>query len=93
MNKLSFRHLAKHYVHNCILSQRCAPNMMALAIELGMSERTLRRKLAREGVSYRDIKRHVRCQLVSDSSEQSPDELAARAGFAEVRSLKRLQIT
>lgn len=62
------------------------PNMSDVAAELGMSTRTLRNRLGREGTSYRRLLDAVRCTLASELLATTPlsvDEIAAHLGYAD----------
>jgi AraC-like DNA-binding protein len=68
------------------------PDMSAAARELGVSERTLRRKLAEEGVSYRELVQsalvRVACTMLRDP-RSSVQAVAHALGFSEVTAFHR----
>lgn len=68
------------------------PSMSSIANELGMSERSLRRKLELMGTSYRDLIGSVRqtkvMELIRDTN-LPVDEIAHEVGYEDSRSLRR----
>lgn len=68
------------------------PEMAVAARDLGMSERSLRRHLATEGTSYRDL---VRCALEASAdgllseSSSTIKEIAADLGFVDAAAFNR----
>lgn len=77
---------------NHLQSQKAMPRLQELAAQMGVSDQTLRRKLAAEGVSYRTLKAEVR-SVVSRQYLARPGmtvtELAGRAGFADTTAFTR----
>ena len=68
------------------------PSVTALARDLGMSERTLKRRLAEEGSTYsaiRDEHRRQRALLLLDDRTLSIGEVAARLGYTELPNFTR----
>ena len=63
----------------------------AAARRLGMSTATLRRRLAEAGVSFRELSSDERRKAAASllATEHSLDEVAARLGFSDARSLRR----
>lgn len=63
----------------------------AAARRLGMSTATLRRRLAEAGVSFRELSSDARRSAAASllATEHSLDEIAARLGFSDSRSLRR----
>ncbi|WP_158608602.1 AraC family transcriptional regulator [Stagnimonas aquatica] len=71
-------------------SGKALPDMEALAAELHLSSRTLRRHLQREGSSYRELVEEVRQTLAEEllgGIGMKVDEAAARLGYSEAASL------
>lgn len=73
-----------------------APNryssMKAVAVRLGMTERTLRRRLDDEGSSYADIVDDVRRKLTLEylhTTRLSADDIALKVGFSDSSNLRR----
>ena len=67
-------------------------SMEAVAHLLGMSERTLRRRLAREGMRFADIEdevRKARALRFVQKTRLSADEIAAKVGFSDTANLRR----
>lgn len=62
-----------------------------LAEMMGLSAATLRRRLAEEGHSFRDLVSHVRQEqtLAALKTEVGLEDLAASLGYSEARSLRR----
>jgi AraC-like DNA-binding protein len=63
--------------------------MGAVADRLGVSERTLRRRLAGEGTSYQRLLDEVRASLADEligTGRLSVEEIAVRLGYAEASS-------
>lgn len=67
-------------------------SMQALAKEFGVTERTLRRHLQREGARYADIVDDVR-RTVSlrylQATRMTADDIAAKVGFSDTANLRR----
>lgn len=63
----------------------------AAARSLGMSTATLRRRLAEAGVSFRELSSDERRKAAASllATEHALDEVAARLGFSDTRSLRR----
>jgi AraC-like DNA-binding protein len=62
----------------------------AVARRLGMSERTLLRRLASEGATYRDLLDQVRYEIAASWLADRPvHEVAARLGYADPRAFRR----
>ena len=76
-----------------LLSERADyPAVGALARELHMSERTLKRKLADHGTTYsaiRDDLRRQRALLLLENRELSIGEIAGRLGYSELPNFTR----
>jgi AraC-like DNA-binding protein len=69
-----------------------APNIDAVARDLGMSERTLRRRLQESGHSYRalvDAVRSERAIALADRGEHSVTTIAQLSGFADSTTFAR----
>jgi AraC-like DNA-binding protein len=73
-----------------------APNrfssMRAIAVQLGMTERTLRRRLDDENSSYADIVDDVRKTLTLEylhTTRLSADDIALKVGFSDSSNLRR----
>lgn len=63
-----------------------------IAEELGMTSRTLQRKLSQEGASYQKLLDDVRQQMAEDylrNTEMSIPEIALRLGYSETTSFHR----
>lgn len=62
-----------------------------IATDLGASVPTLRRRLANEGASFRQVRSEVLCELAKQGLEQGQHVayLAEKLGFADFRSLNR----
>jgi len=68
------------------------PAMEAVAEELCMTVRTLRRKLESEGVSYRQLVDEARCdqaRLLLENTAMSTDEIAQRLSYADASSFSQ----
>ncbi len=67
------------------------PSATAVALQLGMSERSLRRALAEEATSFRDVLDELRRTIASDMIEanKSGTEIAFLLGFSETSALSR----
>ena len=73
-----------------LASRGMLPGQADAAAQLGLSERTLRRRLAGEGSSFREVADRVRSELVSGYLEDTSlplDEIAARTGFSDGANL------
>jgi len=63
-----------------------------IAKRLAISPRTLHRRLAAEGTTYRDVVKGVQKELAEQylsNSQFNVDEVATRLGFADSRSFRR----
>lgn len=68
------------------------PNSERVAAVLGMSSRTLQRKLSDEGRQYKDVLNELRLELALhylQNTELSLDNIARELGYAEARSFYR----
>lgn len=68
------------------------PSMRAIAVQLGMTERTLRRRLEDEGGSYADIVDDVRKSLALEylqTTQMSAEDIAWKVGFSDSSNLRR----
>jgi AraC-like DNA-binding protein len=71
------------------------PSVAAAALALTVSERTLHRRLAAEGLTYREVCETTRRQLAVDLVRGSPrplKEIASSIGFADARSFHRAYV-
>jgi AraC-like DNA-binding protein len=71
---------------------RHAPVLSSVAVQLSMSNRTLRRRLAESGLSYQDIldtARKRRALALLANASLSIDEIACEVGFSDARSFRR----
>lgn len=69
-----------------------APSMENIAQEMGVTERTLRRRLADEGARYADIADDVRQRLslrYLETTRMSADDIAAKVGFSDTANFRR----
>jgi AraC-like DNA-binding protein len=67
-------------------------SMQAVAVQLGMTERTLRRRLESEDSKYADIVDDVRKRLTLeylDTTRLSADDIALKVGFSDISNLRR----
>ena len=67
-------------------------SMQATAVQLGMTERTLRRRLDDENSSYADIVDDVRKKLTLEylhTTRLSADDIALKVGFSDSSNLRR----
>lgn len=74
----------KHYLHHHL--EGLIPEQAILAKKLGVSVRSLQRKLASEGSSFRSLLEEVRCQKASKmllEKKITISEIAFRLGYAE----------
>ena len=68
------------------------PSMQAIAVQMGMTERTLRRRLDEEESSYADIVDDVRKRLALEylrTTRMSADDIAWKIGFSDSANLRR----
>jgi AraC-like DNA-binding protein len=75
-------------VRQHLLRPRRGAAMEEIATDLGMAPRTLHRRLAAEGTSFRRVVEEVRTALADEMLQQrmSVDEVAERLGYAEASS-------
>jgi len=74
------------------MMERTIPRRERVASQLGMSERTLQRRLLEAGSSYQQILDDLRLELAQDwlvTKEWSVSDIALRLGFTEPRSFQR----
>ncbi len=68
------------------------PELAAVAGELGMSERTLRRRLAQAGTSFHeivsDVRRHLACRYLAETG-MAIKEISYLLGYSEVANFHR----
>jgi AraC-like DNA-binding protein len=79
------RFLASHGAPN-------RPDMAEIAAHLGMTERTLRRRLASEGIRFRELwddAQRDRALLLALDLEHSPETVSEALGFSEVSAFYR----
>ena len=80
------------YIYLFPLLDRSGLSIDAAAETFGMAERTLRRKLAAEGASFRQILEQVRrntCQLYFLEGTRSLSEIATKLGYSELSAFTR----
>jgi len=68
------------------------PSVVHIAEQMGMSNRTLTRRLAEEGVTFRDIIRKTQVEIAKDllvNSNRSIGEIAFETGFSEQSAFNR----
>lgn len=74
-----------------ILKQR-TPSSETIARQLGMSNRTLQRKLKEEGLSYKEVLNELRLELALhylEHTELTVETIADELGYMEIRSFHR----
>lgn len=84
----------KYRVSNLLrlMLKRELPRKEVIAEKLGMTERTLQRKLRDEGTGYQEVLDELRLELAQNylkNSRLSIDEISVLLGFAEPRSFHR----
>jgi AraC-like DNA-binding protein len=87
----SYRLRVREWLLRCFLNGE-RPAVPAAAKDLAVSERTLHRRLAAEGVTFREVCEDTRRQLAVDLVRTSPrafKEIASSIGFADSRSFHR----
>lgn len=75
-----------------LLAPNRFPSMEAIAEQLGLQERTLRRRLSAEGTSYGEIIDDVRRKLALEylqTTRMSVDDVAWKVGFSDSANLRR----
>jgi AraC-like DNA-binding protein len=76
----------------CLNSRGAFPNADEMATRLGLSVRTLHRRLAEEGRPYKEIVDDVRRSLAIEflqSTSLSVEEIAGRVGFSEATNFRK----
>lgn len=76
----------------CLNSSRRFPPAEDIAEQLGLSLRTLHRRLAEEGLSYQSVLDNMRRSLATEFLENTHlmiDEVAERVGFADASSFRK----
>ena len=85
LSRLSYNYLV-------YLLDKPGPNLDAAAETFGMAERTFRRRLVREGASFRKILEQVRqdnCLLYFLEGTRSLSDIAAKLGYSELSAFTR----
>ena len=75
-----------------LMLKQQTPSSAVIAEKLGISSRTLQRKLAEEGTQYKDVLNELRLELALyflKNTELSLDSIAHELGYAESRSFYR----
>ena len=80
--------------YDCLeaLLPRGTPSIVQVADLIGLTERTLRRKLDAEGTSFRQILENVRrlsCEILMRDSKMTLSEVAQRLGYSEQSAFSR----
>jgi AraC-like DNA-binding protein len=76
----------------CLNSPRRFPTAEEIAEQLGLSLRTLHRRLAREGLSYQSVLDNMRRSVATEFLENTDlmiDEVAERVGFSDATSFRK----
>jgi AraC-like DNA-binding protein len=75
-----------------VMAPHLRPTMDEFALQMGMSARTLRRRLANEDIRFADIaddvSKRVALQYIR-TTRMSADDIAAKAGFSDTSNLRR----
>ncbi len=80
------------YQYLLYLLDKSGLSLDAAAVTFGMAERTLRRKLVAEGISYRQLLEQVRrdtCHLYFLEGTRNLSEIAAKLGYSELSAFTR----
>lgn len=80
------------YEYLLYLLDKSGLSLDAAAVTFGMAERTLRRKLVAEGMSYRQLLEQVRrdtCNLYFLEGTRNLSEIAAKLGYSELSAFTR----
>lgn len=80
------------YEYLLYLLDKSGLSLEAAAMTFGMAERTLRRKLVAEGMSYRQLLEQVRrdtCHLYFLEGTRNLSEIAAKLGYSELSAFTR----
>jgi AraC-like DNA-binding protein len=76
----------------CINSARRFPTAAEIAPHLGLSLRTLHRRLAHDGLSYQavidDLRRSLAIEFL-ENTRMAVDQIAERIGFADATSFRK----
>jgi AraC-like DNA-binding protein len=75
-----------------VMAPHLRPTMDEFALQMGMSARTLRRRLANEDIRFADIADDVRKRVALQyirTTRMSADDIAAKAGFSDTSNLRR----
>lgn len=92
-NRFERQNLAKlTYEYLLYLLDKSGLSLDAAAVTFGMAERTLRRKLVAEGLSYRQLLEQVRrdtCQLYFLEGTRNLSEISAKLGYSELSAFTR----
>ncbi|MEO9599586.1 helix-turn-helix transcriptional regulator [Parasphingorhabdus sp.] len=80
------------YEYLLYLLDKSGLSLEAAAVTFGMAERTLRRKLVAEGMSYRQLLEQVRrdtCRLYFLEGTRNLSEISAKLGYSELSAFTR----
>ena len=84
--------LAREIRATCLNSSGHFPTADEMASRLGLSLRTLHRRLARDGLSYQavidDLRRSVAIEFL-ENTRLSIDQVAGRVGFSDATSFRK----
>lgn len=86
------QHLANSYFYLTNALDKTPPTLDRMATAFGMSERTLRRKLADEGLAFRDLLDRVRqdlCALYVLEDKRNLSEIALLLGYSDLSAFTR----
>jgi len=78
------------FILDTISSSSCCPSLHHIATNVGLSERTLRRRLRNEGTTLRQLVERARLSLIEQLPHDSLEGLAEALGYAEARSVSNL---
>ena len=73
-----------------IKKDRICPTLKKLSTRLGVSERTLRRRLSQEGTSVQALADRARMKIIRQLPDSSLESLAETLGYSEAKSVSRL---
>ncbi|MDG1165809.1 MAG: AraC family transcriptional regulator [Porticoccaceae bacterium] len=94
MAEMTQNHRVSDQVKNLLrlMLKQQAPSSAVIAEKLGMSSRTLQRKLGEEGTHYKDVLNELRLELALyflKNTELNLESIAYELGYAEARSFYR----
>lgn len=89
-SQTSFSEIVRDLIRDCLLTHRQAPNLANLARSMGISGRTFRRRLNKDGKNLSQVLTDVRVEIANSEKGKTREEMAEILGFSEAKSVSRI---